>query len=122
GSTLREARKSALGADLRCLIGATGFEPATTCTPQTDFVRFPEIETTYIAARALYPAVPDANGVDQARAPSLGESLTDKRLKALKPASAGQRYTIHDGRTGLAVRVTDKGERSWIVRPKLRTK
>jgi integrase len=26
---------------------------------------------------------------------------------------------VHDGRTGLAVRVTDRGERSWLVRPLL---
>jgi hypothetical protein len=71
---------------------------------------------------SLYPTVPETDGIDQGRTPSLRESLTDKRLRSLKPAPAGQRYTIHDGRTGLAVRVTDKGERSWIVRPKLRTK
>ena len=48
------------------------------------------------SAASLYPAVPEIDGIDPERAPSLRESLTDKRLKALKPAPAGQRYTIHD--------------------------
>ena len=47
------------------------------------------------------------------------ETLTDKRVKSLRAAVKGTRYVIHDGRTGLAVRVTDTGERSWIVRPLL---
>jgi hypothetical protein len=55
------------------------------------------------------------------RKPIRREALTDKRLRGLKPARPGTRYVIHDGRSGLAVRVTDRGERSWLVRPRLGT-
>jgi hypothetical protein len=42
--------------------------------------------------------------------------LTDRSLKALKPAPLGKRVTIWDGvQPNLAVRVTDKGRRSFIV-------
>jgi integrase len=43
-------------------------------------------------------------------------ALTDKSLKALKPAPAGKRATVWDGiQPNLAVRVTDKGRRSFVV-------
>ncbi|HEV7254495.1 MAG TPA: integrase arm-type DNA-binding domain-containing protein [Mesorhizobium sp.] len=43
------------------------------------------------------------------------ENLTDKRLKALKPAPAGQRYEIMDGIVpGMGIRVTDKGQKSFV--------
>ena len=42
--------------------------------------------------------------------------LTDRALKALKPAPAGKRYWVWDAQTPyLGVRVTDKGHRSFIV-------
>jgi integrase len=42
--------------------------------------------------------------------------LTDRALKALKPAPAGKRYDVMDGVVpGLAVRVTDKGQRSFVL-------
>lgn len=61
---------------------------------------------------------PDLDG-RRAYAATSRETLTDKRLKSLKAAAPGTRYMIHDGRSGLVVRVSDKGERSWIVRPVL---
>jgi integrase len=42
--------------------------------------------------------------------------LTDRSLRALKPAPLGKRVTVWDGvQPNLAVRVTDKGRRSFIV-------
>ena len=42
-------------------------------------------------------------------------NLTDRGLKALKPAEPGKRYTIMDGDArGLGVRVTDRGHRSFV--------
>jgi integrase len=42
--------------------------------------------------------------------------LTDRALKALKPAPAGKRYWVWDAATpNLGVRVTDKGHRSFVV-------
>ncbi len=44
------------------------------------------------------------------------ETLTDRRLKALKPASAGGRYEIMDSVVpGMGIRVTDKGKRTFIL-------
>jgi integrase len=44
------------------------------------------------------------------------ETLTDRRLKSLKPAEKGKRYEIGDVIVpGLAVRVTDKGTRTFIL-------
>ncbi|RWQ54175.1 MAG: site-specific integrase [Mesorhizobium sp.] len=43
------------------------------------------------------------------------ENLTENRLKALKPAKAGQRYDIMDGIVpGMGIRVTDKGQKTFI--------
>lgn len=43
------------------------------------------------------------------------ENLTTKRLDALKPAAAGQRYDIMDGIVpGMGIRVTDKGQKTFI--------
>ena len=43
-------------------------------------------------------------------------TLTEPYIKALKPASAGQRYAIADALVpGLKVRVTDKGSKSYIL-------
>jgi hypothetical protein len=42
--------------------------------------------------------------------------LTDRTLKALKPAEAGTRYIVWDVAVpGFGVRVTDKGRRTFIV-------
>jgi integrase len=42
--------------------------------------------------------------------------LTDRGLKALKPAAAGKRYDVMDGVVpGFGVRVTDKGKRTFIL-------
>jgi integrase len=42
--------------------------------------------------------------------------LTDRTLKALKPAKAGTRYDVMDADvSGLGVRVTDKGQRTFIL-------
>jgi len=42
--------------------------------------------------------------------------LTDRTLKALKPAPSGQRYEVMDADVrGLGIRVTDKGQRSFIL-------
>jgi integrase len=42
--------------------------------------------------------------------------LTDRTLKALKPAKAGGRYDVMDADvSGLGVRVTDKGQRTFIL-------
>jgi integrase len=44
------------------------------------------------------------------------ENLTDKRLQALKAAPKGGRYDISDGiAPGLAVRVTDKGTKTFVL-------
>ncbi|RVL05660.1 tyrosine-type recombinase/integrase [Sinorhizobium meliloti] len=44
------------------------------------------------------------------------EKLTDRRLKTMKPAEKGKRYEIGDAVVpGLAVRVTDKGTRTFIL-------
>src|SRR5271165_3524938 len=43
-------------------------------------------------------------------------ALTDRSLKAMKPAPTGKRLTVWDGiQPNLAVRVTDKGRRSFVV-------
>jgi hypothetical protein len=43
-------------------------------------------------------------------------ALTDRTINALKPAKAGQRYDVRDGIVpGLAVRVTDKGQRTFVL-------
>jgi integrase len=43
-------------------------------------------------------------------------ALTDRSLKALKPAPAGKRSVVWDGiQPNLAVRVSDKGRRSFVV-------
>lgn len=45
------------------------------------------------------------------------EVLTDKRLKALKPAPSGSRYEIMDAIVpGLGIRITDKGVRTFMLR------
>ena len=41
--------------------------------------------------------------------------LTDRTLQALKPAKAGQRYDVMDAVRGFGVRVTDKGQRTFIL-------
>src|SRR3954468_11830536 len=42
--------------------------------------------------------------------------LTDRGLKALKPAPAGKRYDLMDAVVpGLGVRVTDKGQRTFVL-------
>jgi integrase len=49
------------------------------------------------------------------------QNLTDRTLKALNPAPTGKRYLVWDKhRSNLAVRVTDKGTRTFMVirRPK----
>lgn len=44
------------------------------------------------------------------------KALTDRALKALKPAREGKRYDVMDGVVpGLAVRVTDKGKRTFVL-------
>lgn len=44
------------------------------------------------------------------------EKLTDRRIKTLKPAEKGKRYEIGDAVVpGLAVRVTDKGTRTFVL-------
>ncbi|KAB2799235.1 DUF4102 domain-containing protein [Brucella anthropi] len=44
------------------------------------------------------------------------ENLTDRRMQSLKPAPVGTRYDIQDGIVpGLAVRVTDKGTKSFVM-------
>jgi integrase len=43
-------------------------------------------------------------------------ALTDRSLKALKPAPAGRRLTVWDGiQPNLAVRVTEKGRRTFVL-------
>ena len=43
-------------------------------------------------------------------------NLTDRKLKALKPAEAGKRYDVMDTDVrNLGVRVTDKGLRTFIL-------
>lgn len=43
-------------------------------------------------------------------------ALTDRSLKAMKPAPAGKRDTVWDGiQPNLAVRVTDRGRRTFVV-------
>src|SRR5215471_20577886 len=42
--------------------------------------------------------------------------LTDKSIMSFKPASAGQRTTVYDALVpGLAVRVTDRGHKTFIL-------
>lgn len=42
--------------------------------------------------------------------------LTDRTLKALKPAPAGQRYEVMDADVrGLGIRVTEKGQRTFVL-------
>src|SRR6478752_9211011 len=42
--------------------------------------------------------------------------LTDRTLKALKPAKPGRRYDVMDAEvSGLGVRVTDRGQRTFIL-------
>src|SRR6266851_4771572 len=49
-------------------------------------------------------------------APARKVALTDKFLKALKPAPAGKRVTIWDAMMpNLAVRITDKGSVSFVA-------
>jgi hypothetical protein len=44
------------------------------------------------------------------------KTLTDRALRALKPAAPGKRYMITDAIVpGLAVRVTDKGQRTFVL-------
>jgi integrase len=44
------------------------------------------------------------------------KTLSDRTLKALKPASPGKRKLVHDAIVpGLAVRVTDKGRRTYVL-------
>ena len=44
------------------------------------------------------------------------ENLTDKRLKALKPAANGERYEVRDSIVpGLLVRVTETGKRTFML-------
>lgn len=43
--------------------------------------------------------------------------LTDRKVKALKPAKKGERYQVMDAQVpGFGVRVTDKGARTFILR------
>jgi integrase len=43
-------------------------------------------------------------------------NLTDRKLQSLKPAKVGQRYEVMDADvSGLGVRVTDKGKRTFIL-------
>jgi integrase len=43
-------------------------------------------------------------------------TLTDRTVKALKPAKAGKRYDVSDSVVpGLAVRVTDSGQRTFVL-------
>jgi hypothetical protein len=43
--------------------------------------------------------------------------LNDRMLKTLKPAPAGRRYDLMDSIVpGLGVRVTDKGQRTFVLR------
>ena len=45
------------------------------------------------------------------------EVLNDKKIAALKPAKQGVRYDVHDAlMPALAVRVTDTGAKSFILR------
>jgi Arm DNA-binding domain len=49
--------------------------------------------------------------------------LTDRTLKALKPAKAGSRYDVMDADvSGLGVRVTDRGQRTFILIARYRSK
>ena len=45
----------------------------------------------------------------------MGITLTDRKLKSLKPAKPGQRYDVMDTVRGFGVRVTDKGQRTFIL-------
>jgi hypothetical protein len=46
----------------------------------------------------------------------MGITLTDRKLKSLKPARLGQRYDVMDSDVrGFGVRVSDKGQRSFIL-------
>lgn len=44
------------------------------------------------------------------------ENLTDRRLKAMKPAPRGKRYEVMDAAVpGLGVRMTDKGQQTFVL-------
>ena len=44
------------------------------------------------------------------------KNLTDRGLKALKAAKPGKRYDIADTEVrGLAIRVSDKGQRTFVL-------
>ena len=46
----------------------------------------------------------------------MANALTDRTLKALKPAPAGKRYEKRDGLVpGLLVRVTETGKRTFML-------
>jgi integrase len=45
----------------------------------------------------------------------VGIALTDRKLKSLRPAKPGQRYDVMDTVRGFGVRVTDKGQRTFIL-------
>src|SRR5687768_743739 len=46
---------------------------------------------------------------------AMHQRLTDRKLQALKPAKSGERYEIMDSDVrGFGVRVTDKGQRTFI--------
>ena len=43
-------------------------------------------------------------------------TFTDRSLKALRPAAAGQRYDLHDAVVpGLGVRVSDRSKKFFLV-------
>jgi hypothetical protein len=51
------------------------------------------------------------------------KTLTDRTLKALKPAPAGKRYTLWDAALpSFGVRVTDKGKLSFVIMRRLNGK
>ena len=51
------------------------------------------------------------------------KTLTDRTLKALRPAPAGKRYTIWDGIVpSFGLRITDKGHRTFIIMKRLHGK
>jgi len=47
---------------------------------------------------------------------AMRKHLTDRALKALRPADAGSRYEVMDSDVrGLGLRVSDKGKRTFIL-------
>jgi Arm DNA-binding domain len=49
--------------------------------------------------------------------PEMKRTLNDRMIKALKPAAAGTRYEVRDIIVpGFRVRVTDKGQRTYMLR------